>query len=94
MSGSVVLFPIFSILLLADPNSMWYLSVTSFVILSNSCSSFGSFLIRAISSIHVVGIQLVLLRSQFWGLYFFFVHFLVYVIFMLEIVLQNKIKLM
>ena len=33
MSGLVVLFPIFSILLLADPNSMWYLSVTSFVIL-------------------------------------------------------------
>ena len=85
MSGLVVLFPIFSILLLADPNSMWYLSVTSFVILSNSCtSSFGSFLIRAISSIHVVGIQLVLLRSQFWGIYFFFVYFLVYVIFMLD----------
>ena len=52
MSGLVVLFPIFSILLLADPNSMWYLFATSFVILSILCSSFGSLLIKATSSIH------------------------------------------
>ena len=52
MSGLVVLFPIFSILLLADPNSMWYLFATSFVILSIFCSSFGSLLIKATSSIH------------------------------------------
>ena len=65
MSGLVVLFPIFSILLLADPNSMWYLFATSFVILSIFCISFWSLLIRATS----YGIQLVLLRSSFWGLY-------------------------
>ena len=52
MCGLVVLFPIFSILLLADPNSMWYLFANSFVILSIFCSSLGSLLIKATSSIH------------------------------------------
>ena len=48
MSSLVVLFPICSILLLADPNSMWYLFATSFVIWSIFCSSFGSLLITGL----------------------------------------------
>ena len=45
-------FYICSILILADPNSMWHLLTTSFVILNILCSSFGSLLIMATSSIN------------------------------------------
>ena len=79
MSGLVVLFPIFSILLLADPNYMGYLFATSFVILSIFCSSFGSLLIRATSSIHnrhPIGS----FAQSILGACIFFDYFLVYVI--------------
>ena len=73
MSGLVVLFPIFSIFLLADPNSMWYLFATSFVILSICCSSFGSLLIKATSSMAVSDMNLIralvlqLRETQAWA---------------------------
>ena len=37
----------FHVLLLADPNSMWYLFATSFAILSIVCISFGSIVIAS-----------------------------------------------
>ena len=56
ISGWCLLFPIFSIILLfADPNSMWYLHATLFVIFNifwSSSGMSGLLLINATSSIH------------------------------------------